>query len=95
MTNFEQGKFLENKSVVLTFSCGVCGIREATAKKMTPNSVLITDKRLGIENMNEKTYELEMRPFPSNQMELSVYLLRGHAKMFHGTEEASISDLRN
>lgn len=34
MTNCERGIFLENKKVVLTFSCGVCGIRIATAKKI-------------------------------------------------------------
>lgn len=91
----ENGKFLENKSVILNFSSGICGIRVATAKKMTPNSVLIIDKRFGTINTNGKTYELEIRPFPDNQRDLSEYILRGHAQMFHGTEKTSISDLRN
>lgn len=62
---------------------------------MTSNSVLIVDKRQGAININEKKYELEMSPFPNNPRELSEHILRGHAKMFHGTEETSISDLRN
>jgi len=95
MANSEQGKFLENKSAILTFTCGICGVRSAISKKITLNSVLVIDKKVGAENENEKTYELEMDPFPNNQRELAEYLLRGHAQMFHGTDKASISDLRN
>jgi len=96
MTNYEQGKFIENKTAVITFTCNKCNhARTITAKRYTPVSFMILDVKAGTKNEREKLYEVEMDPFPVNTHELGEYLLRAHGQFVHGLTEYDITDLRN
>ena len=94
--NNEQGKFLENKVAIVSFTCNRCNhARTITAKKYTPVSVIVTDVKYHTEDVGKKVYEVEMQPFPKNQQELADYMLQAHAQFVHGATEYDISDLRN